>query len=329
MNTIWNNEKRLTRPNVVYWDEQGNNPVRDYSLVEKKNASTTHRMPSGMRPAGFGLSFAENPARTDQDKQPYKFNGKELDRAFGWDAYDYGARTYNPAIGRFLTPDPMCEKYYSISPYAYCGNNPVRFIDPDGRDIEVYYQDENGKTRTWIFNGANQNQAPKNQFVSDFVTAYNYNVKNGGGDQMQAAAIATDYTLNLVQTEEGSTFQTTFNGPRTEGTVFWNPNDGLETPKGTLSPATVLEHEMDHGVDWQTNTAEHIKGQKTSDPHFGNKEEKRVITGSEYKTGVANGELKPIPKGRENYSSSYRGHVKNSGNASVITISPISNKKKL
>ncbi len=273
----------------------------------------------------FGLP---NTYGTAQEKQPYKFNGKELDRMMGMNWYDYSARFYDGAIGRFTTQDPLAEKYYSISPYAYCLNNPVKFVDPNGEDVKIYYQDENGKNRAWIFNGSNQNQAPKNQFVSDFVMAYDYNVKNGGGDQMKAAATATDYTLNLVQTENGTSFQTTFNGPRTEGTVFWNPTDGLETPKGILSPATVLEHEMDHGVDWQTNTAEHIKNQKSPDSHFENKEEKRVITGSEYKTAVANGEIKAVPKGKENISSSYRGHVVGSGNKSVVTISPISNKKR-
>jgi len=50
--------------------------------------------------------------------------------------------------------------------------------------------------------------------------------------------------------------------------------DGLETSKGTLSPATILEHEMDHGVNCQTNTAEHIRDQGTKDSHFENNDEK-------------------------------------------------------
>ena len=69
-------------------------------------------------------------------------------------------------------------------------------------------------------------------------------------------------------------------------------------------------------------------GQNIDDDHFKNKEEKRVITGSEYKTGIANGELKAIPKGREKYDSSYRKHGRNSRNTFVPVISPISNKKK-
>jgi hypothetical protein len=40
-----------------------------------------------------------------------------------------------PALMRFTTPDPLAEKYYSISPYAYCGNNPIKFVDTDGKRI--------------------------------------------------------------------------------------------------------------------------------------------------------------------------------------------------
>ncbi|MBQ2373267.1 MAG: RHS repeat-associated core domain-containing protein, partial [Bacteroidales bacterium] len=46
---------------------------------------------------------------------------------------DFGARFYDPATAIFLQQDPLAEKYYNISPYAYCANNPVNFVDPDGR----------------------------------------------------------------------------------------------------------------------------------------------------------------------------------------------------
>jgi RHS repeat-associated protein len=84
----------------------------------------------------FGGTLAESAPRTDQGKQPYKFNGKELDRLNGkLDLYDYGAGMYDPATVRFTTMDPLAEKYYSISPYAYCNNNPVNAVDPDGTEI--------------------------------------------------------------------------------------------------------------------------------------------------------------------------------------------------
>ena len=67
------------------------------------------------------------------DFQSYKYNGKELERQIGLDIYDYGARRYDAATCRFTTMDPLAEKYYSTSPYAYCVNNPMRFVDTDGK----------------------------------------------------------------------------------------------------------------------------------------------------------------------------------------------------
>ncbi len=80
----------------------------------------------------FGGVFSTTAYNRGDDLQP-KYNGKELDRTHGLDWYDYGARNYDATLCQFTTIDPLCEKYYHISPYAYCANNPMRFIDPDGR----------------------------------------------------------------------------------------------------------------------------------------------------------------------------------------------------
>ena len=69
------------------------------------------------------------------DINPYKYGGKEWDASLSM--YDFSARLYHPAIGRFTTMDPLCEKYYSVSPYAYCNNNPVNLVDPEGDSLIV------------------------------------------------------------------------------------------------------------------------------------------------------------------------------------------------
>ena len=69
---------------------------------------------------------------TNGDLQRFKYNGKELDRMHGLDWYDYGARHFDAARVSWPTMDPLAEKYYDVSPYVYCGNNPVRRIDPTG-----------------------------------------------------------------------------------------------------------------------------------------------------------------------------------------------------
>ena len=78
----------------------------------------------------FGGLFGESTGNT---VQRFRYNGKEFDRTHGIDWYDYGARHMSPDVGRFTTIDPLAEKYYNISPYAYCENNSIGNIDEDGR----------------------------------------------------------------------------------------------------------------------------------------------------------------------------------------------------
>ena len=104
-------------------DHQGNNRVviSQSGTVEETN----HYYP-------FGGAFAST-----SNVQPYKYNGKELDSKKGLNWYDYGARHYDAALGRFTTNDRFAEKYYSMSPYQYGANSPVVNIDVNGDTIVV------------------------------------------------------------------------------------------------------------------------------------------------------------------------------------------------
>ena len=73
---------------------------------------------------------------TKESQQRYKYNGKEFDELHGLNTYDYGARQYAPLLPLWDRVDPLAEKYYGVSPYAYCANNPVIFVDPDGRKFD-------------------------------------------------------------------------------------------------------------------------------------------------------------------------------------------------
>ncbi len=104
-------------------DHQGNNRV----VVDKtgKVEEVNHYYP-------FGGVFTGS-----TNVQPYKYNGKELDRTNGLDWYDYGARQYDAAIGRWHGVDPSGEKYANWGLYTYCKNNPIIRIDPNGKDDYV------------------------------------------------------------------------------------------------------------------------------------------------------------------------------------------------
>ena len=106
-------------------DHQGNNRV----VVNSGGTvtETNHYYP-------FGGTFASGTV------QPYKYNGKELDTKAGLNWYDYGARHYDAVLGRFTTQDPLAKDYYATSPYGYCLNNPVKYIDPDGKDARISIQ---------------------------------------------------------------------------------------------------------------------------------------------------------------------------------------------
>jgi len=73
---------------------------------------------------------------TNESQQRYKYNGKEFHELHALNPYDYGARQYAPLLPLWDRVDPLAEKYYGVSPYAYCANNPVIFVDPDGRKFD-------------------------------------------------------------------------------------------------------------------------------------------------------------------------------------------------
>ena len=124
----------LANSNTYYYylkDHQGNNRV----VVSSSGTvmETNHYYP-------FGSVFS-----TSTNVQPYKYNGKELDTKNGLNWYDYGARHYDAALGRWFVADPLSNNHYGISPYSYCLNNPMKYIDPDGKDVRIAI---NGNTIT-------------------------------------------------------------------------------------------------------------------------------------------------------------------------------------
>jgi RHS repeat-associated protein len=109
-----------------YIDHLGN--VR---LSYTKNATTgvlnileeSHYYPFGLKHSGYNSTVVASSYK-------YKYNGKELQDELGLNFYDYGARNYDAAIGRWMNIDPLAEQMRRWSPYNYCFNNPMRFVDP-------------------------------------------------------------------------------------------------------------------------------------------------------------------------------------------------------
>ncbi len=128
-----------------YYDRDHLGSVRQVILANGTNKGT---LVQKMDYYPSGLRFCDG--NSDGDVQPVRFSGKELDRMHGLGTYDFGARQYNPVTMRWDRMDPLCEKYYDISPYAYCGNNPMNAVDPDGKKVvdskgrNIFYLNRNG-----------------------------------------------------------------------------------------------------------------------------------------------------------------------------------------
>jgi RHS repeat-associated protein len=83
----------------------------------------------------FGMRLGEaNRVSIGGKTTEYMYNGKELQQDFNLDWYDYGARFYDPQLGRFTTVDPLTEWHFNTTSYHYCFNNPINLIDPFGMD---------------------------------------------------------------------------------------------------------------------------------------------------------------------------------------------------
>lgn len=134
-----------------YTDHLGNirmsftkDPVNNQLKILEEN----HYYPFGLKHMVYAdgkqkyqlVDDLENTARPSfvyKTDYQYKYNDKEFQDELSLNWYDYGARNYDPALGRWNVIDPMADKYWMDSPYAYVLNNPVYFIDPDGMQVDT------------------------------------------------------------------------------------------------------------------------------------------------------------------------------------------------
>lgn len=152
---------------------------------------------------------------------------------------------YDPKIAmRWNRPDPLAEKYPHISPYAFCANNPINFVDPDGREIWLQYMDNDNNIVERLRYSAGMEYKGSNSFISSSISYLN-DIYSFGGSK------AIDLLSN-----SSNIFNVTNELPSGNGTFAFKENQagGGTLRMGALSSLETLQniegiaHELFHGV---------------------------------------------------------------------------------
>ena len=140
----------------------------DYAYFHKDHLGSSNYITNGsgkvsqhMEYMPFGETLVEE--HVNSNNSPFKYNGKALDEETG--NYYYGARYYDPKWSIFISVDPLAEKYPSISSYCYTLNNPLKFIDPDGRDLEIGNNDKSKSDITSLVSRKNRERLQFNEGI--------------------------------------------------------------------------------------------------------------------------------------------------------------------
>jgi RHS repeat-associated protein len=178
--------------------------VTDHLGSTRKVVDSNNNVKETINYYPFGSEMRmQDPAQMAGDTwQPYRFTSKELDKQNGLNWYDFGARWYDVAgVPMWTSVDPLAEKYYNVSPYAYCNNNPVMFIDPDGRDgiISIYGNNITISANVYLYGtGATKTVLQQMQDDVNNIWGKNYSVEHEG----KSYNVSFDINLSLYDGEE-------------------------------------------------------------------------------------------------------------------------------
>ncbi len=235
----------LGNTRVAYSDANSDGFIDEDEILQ-----VTDYYPFGMRHEIEGYPNHAN--------QKYLYNGKELQEETGW--YDYGARMYDAALGRFHTVDNYAEKYVSLNPYQYTANNPINFIDYNGDyilmhdDNGVAFWYENGKAY-WTekdedgntVKGDEYKEVDKNDAIKQTVSDLSKIEETGYGNRMVDDLVGSDKATSITFDQGFSDRRPGyFQGTLTTSAIRYQDLDRLVDGVRSSETFITLGHEIAH-----------------------------------------------------------------------------------
>ena len=228
----------------------------------------------------FGVSLDGRTVEGDFYRRGFNGLEKDYEVKGAGNSYDFGARMYDPRVGRWLTIDPECKIYPSQSSYTFVLNNPIVFIDPDGRKVEIYDKDGN-KVATLSNSGIVIEKGMENSYIlKSYLESKEYlqrkdqdilcEIENSDkllsiveSEDPNSSALFSPNWLSIEYSGRDSNQDGSVSGFEIEKAVFnskfvgiiiWNPSQGaIDAENNYHSPSLVLAHEIKHAHNCITN----------------------------------------------------------------------------
>ena len=271
---IYQYKDHLGNIRLSYGDVNNDGAVNSSEIIEENNY-----YPFGLKHKGYNSGVVIGNANVAGQK--YKYNGKELQEELQLNVYDYGARNYDPALGRWMNIDPLAEKSRRFNPYTYALDNPIYFIDPDGMEAKATYginaqgrinkiddkkYMENGKEVDRIYavddEGNKKDLKDKDgKDVKDYVSVDKGFINKNNSDNESSKSIFI--TSNTIQAKEAYIFFANNSKVEFSLSIFTNKNDvsviNTSHEKGAISGGTVLNDKILNrpGISLKYNSHSH------------------------------------------------------------------------